>query len=115
MATLFIQVRRAYWTAQGHEAPEGGPTVAEHEEAATMQALAAVFELVERDYDVLPIPAEAVAPEQEEICGAVYVDPDRPDRRVEPCGKTLGHENGPSTDWKRGYHSNGMFKWPVAS
>jgi hypothetical protein len=79
-------------------------------------ALAAVLAIVERDYDVLPIPAEATSPEQEEICGAIYIDPDRSDRPpVAPCGKSLGHENGPTTDWKRGFHSNGMFKWPVES
>lgn len=34
-------------------------------------------------------------------------------KAVEPCSKPDGHENGPDTDWKREWHSNGMFKWPV--
>lgn len=52
--------------------------------------------------------------EPEVLCGAVYIDPrggDRPPQ--DPCGKRRGHENGPETDWKRGFHSNGMLKWLV--
>lgn len=48
-----------------------------------------------------------------EMCGAVWVDP-RGGRPIPPpCGKQPGHENGPDTDWKRDYHSNGSWKWPV--
>jgi hypothetical protein len=36
-------------------------------------------------------------------------------RAVAPCIKPAGHENGPDTDWKRNFHSNGMFKWPVGT
>jgi hypothetical protein len=52
----------------------------------------------------------------EELCGAVYTDPDRPDLRPQPpCSKRGGHENGPTTDWKRDYHSNGSLKWRAES
>ena len=58
-----------------------------------------------------PDPGDNEDPEP--LCGAVYADPrgDRPPQ--DPCGKRRGHENGPETDWKRGYHSNGSLKWPV--
>ncbi|MEU4558398.1 hypothetical protein AB0F72_08410 [Actinoplanes sp. NPDC023936] len=46
-------------------------------------------------------------------CGAVYDDPDGR-LNPPPCLKAAGHENGPDTDWKRHYHSNGDFKWPVS-
>lgn len=46
-----------------------------------------------------------------EECGAVAHLPGRPPQA--PCCKPAGHEHGPETDWKRGYHSNGMLKWPV--
>lgn len=45
--------------------------------------------------------------EYEETCGAEY--PLGPGQ--EPCQKPKGHEHGPATDWKRGYHSNGLLKW----
>jgi hypothetical protein len=41
-------------------------------------------------------------------CGAVYED-------QPPCGKPSGHEHGPTTDWKRGFHSNGYLKWPIST
>lgn len=43
-----------------------------------------------------------------ELCGAVYkLTPDQP-----PCAKEKDHATeAPDTDWKRGYHSNGMLKW----
>jgi hypothetical protein len=44
-------------------------------------------------------------------CGACYEGPTN--LAVPPCIKVAGHENGPDTDWKRHYHSNGNFKWPV--
>jgi hypothetical protein len=50
MADLFEQARRAYWVALDHTAE--GMTVREHHRVATLQALAAVFARVERDYRV---------------------------------------------------------------
>ncbi len=68
------------------------------------------------EYD--PAAAEMVeenTDEDWEECGAVYVDPDRPDRPAQaPCGKRVRHWLGPDTDWKRDYHSNGSLKWPVS-
>lgn len=46
-------------------------------------------------------------------CGAVFIDPNGRRPSPPPCTKPPGHENGPETDWKRGYHSNGSFKWPI--
>lgn len=42
-------------------------------------------------------------------CGAVF--PAKPGQA--PCRKRRGHEDGPDTDWKRDYHSNGLLKWRV--
>lgn len=50
------------------------------------------------------------------LCGAIYTDPSRPDLPPQdPCGKSLGHEHGPVTDWKRDYHSNGHWSWRSTS
>jgi hypothetical protein len=50
LATTYETARRAYFVAQDHTAV--GLTVAEHHRAACLAGLAAVFDLVERDYDV---------------------------------------------------------------
>jgi hypothetical protein len=49
MGEVWEKTRRAYWAALKHDSGEGGLTLAEHERQARKQALAAVFELVERD------------------------------------------------------------------
>jgi len=67
------------------------------------------------DADLLDVIAKrhGVGVECSELCGA-EVDPavfgGRPQ---DPCRKPKGHEDGPETDWKRDYHSNGLLKWPV--
>lgn len=43
------------------------------------------------------------------LCGAVF--PLAPGQAL--CGKPRGHEDGPDTDWKHDYHSNGLLKWRV--
>lgn len=54
MGAAFHAAWCAYWTALGHETPEGGPTVAEHGRAANLAGLAAVLAIVERDYRLAP-------------------------------------------------------------
>jgi hypothetical protein len=74
MADLFEQARRAYWVALDHTAE--GMTVREHHRVATLQALAAVLAIVERDYVVL--------------CGAVRPLDDR--YGAPTCNRRLGHD-----------------------
>lgn len=46
------------------------------------------------------------------LCGAIYIDPTNTSNpSPPPCIKALGHQNGPDTDWKRDYHSNGSWSW----
>jgi hypothetical protein len=43
-------------------------------------------------------------------CGEVYTHPSVT-KPQPPCSKRLGHDGGPDTDWKRGWHSNGQWSW----
>jgi hypothetical protein len=51
--------------------------------------------------------------DDDEECGAVWVDPGGGRPPSQPCTKRLGHEREQGTDWKSGFHSNGTTKWPV--
>jgi hypothetical protein len=53
--------------------------------------------------------ADLWAPEEYEPCGAEY--PIRSGQGL--CSKAKDHHLGPDSDWKRGYHSNGLLKWRV--